>query len=336
MTEKPPSNPVAPTILFVPFVEANGAEPVAQPVSATDRAALALSTAAQALLAVVESLRANGVPSKTTFEDTLTVAEVAREFLITKARAGRSDRYLRQLRVSLSSFLRGRSSAPISTLTAHDVEKWLFSRDWRARTMRGYLADVRTLFNFAVRRGYLKSSVAATVELPEDESRFEPPGIHTPDEVRKILATARASSLDVLRHLAVRYFAGVRSAEAHRLREENLLLDRGYIEVPALKAKTRRRRLVKIQPNLRAWLELGGELRAMRPERIREVSDASGVEWKKNVTRHSFVSYHLARWQNAGKTALEAGHSEAMLFAHYRELVTEEAAEAFWSILPEK
>jgi len=52
------------------------------------------------------------------------------------------------------------------------------------------------------------------------------------------------------------------------------------------------------------------------------------------VTRHSFVSYHLARFENAGKTALEAGHSETMLFGHYRALVTPEAAAEFWAIVP--
>jgi hypothetical protein len=31
---------------------------------------------------------------------------------------------------------------------------------------------------------------------------------------------------------------------------------------------------------------------------------------------------------------MEAGHSEAMLFAHYRELVTPETAAAFWAIAP--
>jgi hypothetical protein len=61
----------------------------------------------------------------------------------------------------------------------------------------------------------------------------------------------------------------------------------------------------------------------------------SGVNWPQNVTRHSFVSYHLAQFQNAGKTALEAGHSEQMLFNHYRELVTSDEAAAFWAITPQ-
>ena len=60
------------------------------------------------------------------------------------------------------------------------------------------------------------------------------------------------------------------------------------------------------------------------------------VPWPHNATRHSFVSYHLSHFQSAAKTALEAGHSEAMLFGHYRELVTEQDAAEFWSLTPEK
>jgi hypothetical protein len=52
--------------------------------------------------------------------------------------------------------------------------------------------------------------------------------------------------------------------------------------------------------------------------------------------RHSFVSYRLAETQNAGKTALESGHDQAILFAHYRELVKPQAAKLYWSIRPEQ
>jgi hypothetical protein len=72
----------------------------------------------------------------------------------------------------------------------------------------------------------------------------------------------------------------------------------------------------------------------MRTDRVRQVIRASGVPWPQNVTRHSFVSYHLAEHENAAKTALEAGHSEAILFRHYRALVTPQAAAEFWAIRP--
>ena len=266
-------------------------------------------------------------------DDSRSVVETVNEFLLAKARSGRSDRYLRQARVSLSSFAAGRARKPLSAVTVHDVEGWLNSTDWAPRTQRGYLGDVRTMFNFAIRRGLLDRNPGAGVELPAFNDE-DPPRIHTPAETRLVLDAARERDPDVCRHLAVRYFAGVRSAETHRLTEENIMLDRGVLEVPAKKAKTRRRRLVTIQPNLRAWLELGGELRPMSPMTVRAVIKASKVEWHHNVTRHSFVSYHLAQFQNAAKTALEAGHTEQMLFSNYRELVTPAVAAEFWNILP--
>lgn len=262
----------------------------------------------------------------------VTVAEAVAEFLAAKARAGRSDRYLRTLRNSLSKFAEGRARRALDSITPAELERWLAQSRWKPRTRRGYLADVRTFYRFAVRRGLCATNPAAAVETPTVPAGAQPE-IHSPAEVRTVLATARRVDPDVCRLLAVRYFAGVRSAESHRLTEENL---RGeVIEVPAAKSKTRARRLVKIEPNLAAWLALPGRLPVTNPERVRAVVRAAGVRWPRNVTRHSFCSYHLAHFGNAARTALEAGHSEAILFAHYRELVTAEAAAEFWAIVPE-
>lgn len=68
--------------------------------------------------------------------------------------------------------------------------------------------------------------------------------------------------------------------------------------------------------------------------RLAAFTPLSGILWPHNVTRHTFCSYHLAAFGSAAQTALEAGHSEAILFTHYRELVTPEAASKFWSIRP--
>ena len=192
---------------------------------------------------------------------------------------------------------------------------------------------MKGLFAFAVRRGYCDRNPALGVELPvlDGHATIQ---IHTPAQVKAVMDCARRADLDVCRHLAVRYFAGLRTAEAHRIRETDLKLEQNLIEVSAVKSKTRARRLVTIQPNLRAWLDLGGELRPLGAMTVRRVIKLSQVPWPYNVARHSFVSYHLAQFQAANKTALEAGHSEQMLFAHYRALVTPSAAAEFWSIIP--
>lgn len=350
--ENSPSNPVAPTIDLLVKRTPETASPVGNPVAPVN-AWKALADVAAALLNVAnamsgESFSYSQIPaiqnSVTTVTPSLvvlpglsqspTIREAINELLIAKARAGRSDRYLRQLRVSLGSFAKGRGNQPMDSVSVGDVERWLFSQHWKVKTMRGYLGDVRALFNFSVRRGYCKTDPAKGVELPADTASQAPVEIHTPDQVQKVLETAREFDLDVLRHLAIRYFCGVRSAEAHRMTEENIFADRGFVEIPAMKSKTRRRRLVKIQPCLASWLSLGGTLRPIRPDTIRAAIKLSGVDWPHNVTRHSFVSYHLGKFESAAKTALEAGHSEQILFNHYREVVTREDAENFWAILP--
>lgn len=257
------------------------------------------------------------------------LVECVNQFLLSKARAGRSERYLRQLRVSLRSLLAGRARTPVDQVAAVDLERWLAAHGWAPRTRRGYLADASTLFAWCIRRGFLPDNPAAAVELPRAAGR--PPGIHTPAEARAALEHALARDAGAARLLAVRYFAGVRTAEALRLVETDLA--GGWVRVEASKSKTRRRRLVRLEPALAAWLALPGEL-PVSEKRMRAALAGVPVPWPANVTRHSWVSYRLAATGNAAGTALEAGHAEAVMFAHYRELATPEAAAAFWSIRP--
>lgn len=334
LIKKRPSNPVAPTTFSNQKVKLAVENP-SLTLSLNERLAEAFARAGKAFTDIAGILQ--GKPDsrleQVVCPSWMSSTELVNEFLLTKARANRSDRYLRQLRVSLKSFVNGRCHVPIDQVRTPEIEGWLRKREWAPKTARGYLSDVRTLFNFAVKRGYLLRNPAAAVELPPTAADFKIE-VHAPDQVREVLETARHADLDVCRHLAVRYFAGLRSAEAHRIRESDLKLEQGLLEVPAVKSKTRARRLVTIQPNLRAWLDLGGELRAVGDMTIRRIIRLSKVPWVHNATRHSFVSYHLAQFKKTNETALEAGHTEQMLFAHYRAIVTPAAAAEFWSILP--
>jgi integrase len=75
--------------------------------------------------------------------------------------------------------------------------------------------------------------------------------------------------------------------------------------------------------------------RSTSPNVYPEYFKKTGLEWKPDIMRHSYASYHLAFHQSADKTALEMGHRDTpMLFRHYRELVTKEEAQAYWKIEP--
>jgi len=263
----------------------------------------------------------------------VTVADVCNDFLVSKHQAGRSANYLKLSIAQLRAFAKGREGRPLATISAREISEWLHGQRWGGKTKRGHLMAVRNLFSWAVARGDISGNPAMGVDLPAAPER--PPIVHTPAEVVAVLEAARGFDLTAMRCFAIRYFAGLRTSEAVALEETEINLAAGFIEVTAAKSKTRRRRLVPISTNLRAWLALGGTLPLPQvANRLRAVIVAAGVPWSPGVARHSFVSYHLARWRSASRTALEAGHTEAILFSTYRELVTPKAAKAYWAIVP--
>jgi hypothetical protein len=60
-----------------------------------------------------------------------------------------------------------------------------------------------------------------------------------------------------------------------------------------------------------------------------------GFKWEANGLRHSYISYRLAILHDTARVALEAGNSPEVIFAHYRELVTPEEAEAWFNVRPD-
>jgi integrase len=141
--------------------------------------------------------------------------------------------------------------------------------------------------------------------------------------------------------LAISAFAGIRAAELGRLDWSAVDLERRHIEIRAGQAKTASRRLVPVTDNLAAWLEpLERKGRVIQSgEFIKEataLARALGIEWPRNVLRHSFISYRIAKVKSADQVALEAGNSPAIIFKHYRELTTEEQADEWFGILPKE
>jgi integrase len=193
-------------------------------------------------------------------------------------------------------------------------------------------------FNFAARNGYASSNPALGVAKAKVIG--DAPGILTVTETARLL---EAASRDVLPYIAIGAFAGLRRAELERLDWKQIDFESGLIEVTARNSKTAQRRFVVMQPNLRAWLlplrKHKGNVTPARNiflESFDHARSAAGItDWPENALRHSFASYHLAHFKNAGDTALQLGHRDSRVtFAHYRELVKPKEAERYWQIRP--
>ncbi len=271
-------------------------------------------------------------------KNTTTLPQAGELLITTREQRGVSANYLVTLRAMLAKL--GRAfPGPLRDLSAGSVEDFLATM--KPRTANNYLMLLRQLVKFARRRKLLPRRWD---DLDAVEKRIVPPvdlKIYSPAEVRRILDACDETILPVV---LLTVFAGVRLAESLRMTWVAVDHERKQIEVTAANSKTRSRRLCRLSPNLAAWLASCAAKRELMifagtrkafGDRLRLAFLVAGLTPRRNGLRHSFVSYHLAAGGSAAVTALEAGHTEAMLFRHYRELVSDQAAREFWAIWPE-
>ena len=232
----------------------------------------------------------------------------------------------------LNQFASKYGALDTNTITPTHLEQWFAQRKWARSTIDGAIAKIGPFFTWCVREGYCENNPCKAVKRPRSDD--SPPSIFTSPETQKLLQTALRHDPGMIPYLAIGLFAGIRPLEIQRLTRADIS-DR-YIEIKAAKAKTRKRRLVSLSDNLKAWLALGGDLPLMnKRKRLARLLKIAQLKWQPDVMRHSFASYHLAFHQSVDKTAFELGHRDSkMLFAHYRELVTKEAAQSYWDIRP--
>ena len=244
-----------------------------------------------------------------------------------KEKSGKRDRYVKALKNNLKLF--ASSFGPNSLLRdvrPHHIEDWLNNPEWTQSTRRGRLIDLSTAFAFHLKRGGIVSNPASAVEKPEPEDKA--PGILTVDECKRLLQTCSEIDPAFVPFIAVQMFGGLRPIEAKRISKK--AFRDGHIEIGSEVSKTHSRRLVTINPTLKRFLN-GDYQRNNSIKRMLAVREKAQVNWSHDALRHSFVSYHYPI-HGAAMTALESGHSESVLFKHYRELVPRSEAERFWKL----
>jgi integrase len=269
----------------------------------------------------------------------VTVAELASEVLEAKRKDGHAPMYIADLRKRLTRFCRDFGDRPIAGITVEELDNWLRGLDCAPKSRANFRANVGVLFSYAERRRMIDSNPILRTTRPK--LLDIPPEIFRVDELSALLVTASRRWPDVLPMLAVGAFAGLRDAEIKRLDWSEIDLVRGFIEIKASKAKTARRRIIEIQPNLASWLRpyagmTGPLVPANARNKLELVRKAAELKrWPTNGLRHSFASFRLAAIHDAPRVASELGHtSPQMLYSTYRELVRPEEAECYWKITP--
>jgi integrase len=268
------------------------------------------------------------------------VASTIAEYVKGKRNARFSACYLADIEQRLGRFGKAFGHRLLGQITPGEIESWLHSLGLAPMSLNNYRGIVSGFYSFNVKRGYIQSNPVSAIDKLRCPSNA--PEIFTPEELRRVLEMA---DIDLVPVIALGAFAGLRTSELLQLDWGEIDSERGFVAIAAAKAKTARRRLVTILPALRAWLQpfthrkegrvypLGRRTYFYSTERLKTA--AGLAKWPQNGLRHSFASYHLAHFQNAAQLMLELGHSTTrLIFEHYREVVTPQAAAQYWRTLP--
>lgn len=290
-------------------------------------------------ISIADALRGH-MESLTNLTAVKSIKQVSAEFVESRRIRGTSKIYLRNCKAHTDRFAE-KVGGNIADVTVVEINQFLAGlKTMGPESKNCYRRTLVTMFGFAQRQGYLHpdkktaASLSETFKVPETEIL-----IFTSGEMLQLLLSSHARMLPMM---AIGAFSGVRSAEIRRLHWEDIKWDRNLIEIVGRKAKTASRRIVPLSENLKAWLspwrqETGPIVTLADPSgSLNDIAIKAGIPggWRQNGLRHSFISYRVALTGDVNRTALESGNSAKMIFRHYREVVDEEAAKAWFSILP--
>jgi len=288
-----------------------------------------------------------------------TVADAATEFMAQKrANRGASMQNVATLDKILAAFVAEFEGRELGSLTVDELQAFIQrpKRDGQPaspRTRHNTRRGLVTFFRWCRTRKWLPFGPTAAEDTDKPIVPRQIPETYTPAELATMLAAVRP---EYLPWLATAAFAGVRTEEiAPDDGGEKSPLDwsdfhwkRGLLIVRPETAKTKHRRVVPIQPALRAWLEpihqKSGPICSVSPPARKVAGRGEETEtkrlgalvggWRKNALRHSFISYRAAL-VGLGQTAMEAGNSESEAKRSYNDAKGPDEAEHWFGVTPD-
>ncbi len=268
----------------------------------------------------------------------ITVAELAKQFLAAKARAGvQTKKNHGHVFTDITADL---GEVFIDTISAPQLGAW-FAKWEHPSTRNTVRKHVVGLWRWAQKQGYLPRGLKTEAEQT-DRAKEGPlkKGIISPEVLRSLLAHVRDNHAEYLPALVLSAFCGLRRGEVHAQTWEHIDLSARRLQVTKAKEGTPSERLVPIARAGIEWLMLCGNRKGpicdnLTMDRIRDIGRTAGFDLPENCFRHSFITYRCAVTQNVPQTAEEAGNSPEIVRKHYKKLMTKTPARAWFDSGPD-
>lgn len=264
-----------------------------------------------------------------------------REMMEAKRKENKRGSYLETLDYCTKRFCRRFQGWKAHEITLEHVKNYLdeFDNDSTRHSEHTRLA---TLLSYCHTQQFRRDNPFTKLKPPRVD--YGRPKVLTPEQANALMDATQALDKPLVPSMALKLFAGVRPDEAARLTWNDYHADHGELVIDAAASKVRNVRIVKLPANCVKILEsavtdfLDKKHKPIQPSRnyrkrfevIRQKAGLVDV-WAKDILRHTAASYYYHA-NGAVETSKAFGHSESVLFKHYRALVNDRDCETFYKI----
>jgi hypothetical protein len=298
------------------------------------------------------------------------VSECIDDYLIHEKQSNVTAIHLKTLGRHLRRFKEEFGQKKIHTVSTMEVTKWLANcgekesgKLWGEKTRNNVRGSLLCLSIFArdtlqaipdVGKTQFQKVGAAIIDPNEVE-------IYTPKELDNLLMAAIEHDVDLIPAIVMGAFQGLRPDEFHAenarqedkgegkrtrrpLTWEALNWNDKILHLSGQKVRSKATRDIPLHSVTRAWLEpfrdLTGEIwRRLHSydKRMKALRKHAKVPAIQDGFRHSYASYRIRQLKgNLEELAAEMGNSPRQLIGHYKRNVTDEAAAAWFNLMPPK
>jgi integrase/recombinase XerD len=239
----------------------------------------------------------------------------------------------------------------VTDITPEQIRKTLDALTKGETRWANGLRYISTVLQQCVKDGLLTENPCKRVQRPRPPEQDDQVEIYTIDQMKALFAACRdyEEGLDKCCSacaipFAILAFAGLRPNELERLTWDDIDLELNVIRLGSSKTKKARRRNVRINPTMHAWLETVPENArrgkivparwTYRAGRVRREAGIDGLAMV-DALRHSFGTYLLGTENNIDLLRADMGHEHIrVFFNHYHKAITPAEAAPYWNILP--
>ena len=271
----------------------------------------------------------------------IAATDAVQEYLATVNRKGaRSKRQHDTVRHVLLNFAKAFNKT-LNEITVKELDLYLQGVSECGRTRNNHLGYLKTFWRWAQEwGGYLAEGKLEPCKIKNYLEKQSVVEVFTPEEMETLL---NAATNELRPLLALGAFMGARTSELEGLKWEDLDFESKTVTLSPEITKCRRRRMAGMPPCLIAWLNTyagekkGPILKCDLQTTRSNVCDKTGVRWKKNGLRRSYISMRMAQKEwDASRVAKECGNSANVIETTYKQLVKPSEAEKWFSLWPKK